>query len=154
MSIRLPCRSERLAFEFHHRWCALKLPARIVLSGRVRFFKTLSKVYGNSFTSSPVPLQSIWTRILHSSSCTTFPHPILLSTSAENSPHSTLGLSSHINPDGSAQRKSDKGSVLPLSSSPLLAPRHRTLLCYHACQPFPLTTDLRDAFVSTPLPNA
>src|SRR5205085_10859838 len=34
------------------------------------------------------------------------------------------------------------------------APRHRTVLCYHSCQPAPPTTDLRDASVSNRLPNA
>src|SRR5437588_4892275 len=108
----------------------------------------------SSFTSSLVPLQSTWTRLLHSSLCTTYLHPTLLPTSAENSPLSTLGLFSRINPDGSAQKKSDKGNAPPLSSSPLPAPRHRTLLCYHACQASPPTTDLRDTSVSTRLPNA
>src|SRR5437588_7576504 len=101
----------------------------------------------SSFTSSPVPLQSTWTRLLHSSLCTTYLHPTLWPTLEENSPLSTLGLFSRINQDGSAQKKSDKGNAPPLSSSPLPAPRHRTLLCYHACQPSPPTTDLRDASV-------
>src|SRR5436853_7905012 len=65
-----------------------------------------------------------------------------------------LGLFSHINPDSSAQKKSDKGNAPPLLLSPLPAPRHRISLCYHACQPCPPTTDLRDASVSTHLPNA
>src|SRR5947209_3419190 len=108
----------------------------------------------SSFTSSLVPLQSTWTRLLHSSLCTIYLRPTLSPTLAENSPHSILGLYSRINPDGSAQKKSDKGNAPPLSSSPSPAPRHRTSLCYHACQPSPPTTDLRDASVSTRLPNA
>src|SRR5437588_5033838 len=108
----------------------------------------------SSFTSSPVPLQTTWTRLLHSSLCTIYLLPTLSPTSAENSPLSILGLYSRINPDGSAQKKSDKEHAPPLSSSPSPAARHRTLLCYHACQPSPPTTDLRDVPVSTRLPNA
>src|SRR5437660_4111767 len=52
----------------------------------------------SSFTSSPAPLQSTWTRLLHSSLCTTYILLTLSLTSALNSSLSILDLYSRINP--------------------------------------------------------
>jgi hypothetical protein len=94
------------------------------------------------------------TLLRHSFLCTTSPPPTVSPISAENSLHSTLDLCLRSNPDGSQQTKCDKGNAPPLSSSPSPALRHRTSPLYRDCLPSPPTSDLRDASVSTRLPNA